>query len=279
MLLSGHHSYPRTFSSPQKEVPLRTHPQCWVDSYLWSLPSVQSLSCVQLCDPHGLQQARQIEGSDKTWSPGEGNGKPLQCSCLENPMNSMKRVPLIFCSKSSGKGRRVAEHLGSWRGYCSGQPHIGIFIIWVPLDDSDVLSGLRNTAPLGSDTQPTEALVVQSLSAVQLFVTLWTAACQASLSFTISWSSLKLMSIDSVMLSNHLIICHPLLLLPSVFPSIRVFSNESAHRSRWPKYWNFSFSISPVNECSGLIFFRIDWFDLLAVQGALKSLIQHQSSY
>ena len=156
-----------------------------------------------------------------------GREWPLQCSCLENPMNSMKRVPLIFCSKSSGKGRRVAEHLGSWRGYCPGQPHIGIFIIWVPLDDSDVLSGLRNTAPLGSDTQPTQALVIQSLSAVQLFVTLWTAARQASLSFTISWSSLRLMSIDSVMLSNPLIICHPLLLLPSIFPSIRVFSNES----------------------------------------------------
>ena len=167
------------------------------------------------------------------WSTGEGNGKPLQYCCLENPMNSMKRVPLIFCSKSSGKGRRVAEHLWSWRGYCSGWPHIGIFIIWAPLDDSDVLSGLRNTAPLRSDTQPTEALVIQSLSPIQLFATPWTAACQASLSFTISQSSLKLVSVNP---SNHLILCHPLFLLPSVIPSIRVFSTESAHRNRQPKY-------------------------------------------
>ena len=119
--------------------------------------------------------------------------------------------------------------------------------------------------------------VVQSLSRVQLFVTAWTAAHQASLSFTISWSLLKLMSIKSVMPSSHLILCHPLLLLPSIFPSMRVFSNESVHHIRWPKYWSFSFSISPSNEYSGLISFRMDWFDL-AVQGTLKSLLQHHSS-
>ena len=100
---------------------------------------------------------------------------------------------------------------------------------------------------------------------VQLFVTPWTAAHQASLSFTISQSLLKFMSIESVMLSNHLILCHPLLLLPSVFPIIRVFSNESALRIRWPKYWSFSFSVSLSSEYSGLISFRIDWFDLLTV--------------
>ena len=105
----------------------------------------------------------------------------------------------------------------------------------------------------------------------------WTAACQASLSFTIPQSLLKFMSIESVMSSNHLILCHPLLLLPSVFPSIRVFSNESTLRIRWPKYWSFGFSISPSNEYSGLISFRMDWFDLLAVQRTLQSLLQHQN--
>ena len=116
---------------------------------------------------------------------------------------------------------------------------------------------------------------VQSLSHVRLFATPWTAAFQASLSITNSQSLLKLMSIESVMPSNHFILCHPLLLLPSAFPSIRVFSNESALHIRWQKYWSFNFSISPSNEYSGLISFRIDWFDLLAVQGTLKTLLQH----
>ena len=119
---------------------------------------------------------------------------------------------------------------------------------------------------------------VQSLSHVRLFVTPWTAACQASLSITNSWSPTKPMSIESVTPSNHLILCHPLLLLPSIFPSIGVFSNESALHIRWPKYWTFSFCISPSNEHSGLITFRMDWLDLLAVQGTLKSLLQHHSS-
>ena len=114
------------------------------------------------------------------------------------------------------------------------------------------------------------------LICVQLFATPWIAARQASLSFTVSQSLLKFMSIESVMLSNHLIICRPLL-LPSIFPSIRVFSNESVLHIRWPEYWSFSFSISPSNEYSGLISFRIDWFDLLVVQGTLRSLLQHHS--
>ena len=118
---------------------------------------------------------------------------------------------------------------------------------------------------------------VQSLSRVQLFATLWTAARQASLSVINCRSFLKLMSIESVMPSNHLILCCPLLLLPSIFPSIRVFSNESVLHIRWPKYWSVSFSISPSSEHSGLISFRIAWFDLLAVQGTLKSLLQHHS--
>ena len=116
-------------------------------------------------------------------------------------------------------------------------------------------------------------VVIQSLSPVQFLVTPWTAAHQASLSFTISLSFLKLMSIESVMPSNHLIFCHPLLLPPSVFPSIRVFSNEPALHIWWPNYWSFSFSISPSNGYSGLISFRMDWFYLLAVQGTLKSLL------
>ena len=113
------------------------------------------------------------------------------------------------------------------------------------------------------------------LSHIRHFATPWTAACQASLSITNSWSLLKLMFIESVMPSNHLILRHPLFLLPSIFP--RVFSNQSVLRIRWPKYWNFSFSISPSNEYSGLISFRIDWFDLFAVHRTLKGLLQHHS--
>ena len=120
-------------------------------------------------------------------------------------------------------------------------------------------------------------VVGQSLSHVQLFVIPWKAACQSLLSSTISQNLLKSISIESGMLSNHLILCHPLLLLPPVFPSIRVFSNESALCIRWTKYWSFSFNISPSNEHSGLISFRMDWLDLLAVQGTLKSLLQHHT--
>ena len=112
---------------------------------------------------------------------------------------------------------------------------------------------------------------------VQLIANAWTAACKASLSITVSWSLLKFLSVESVMPSNHLIFCCPLLLLPSIFPSIRVFSNDSAFHIRWTKFWSFCFNISPSNEYSGLVSFRIDWFDLLEVQGTLKSLFQHHS--
>ena len=133
---------------------------------------------------------------------------------------------------------------------------------------------LRQGIRLYSESQQTEiwwqiSQSIQSLSSVQLFAIPWTAAFQASLS-TNSWSLLKLMSIESVMPSNHLILCCPLLLLPSIFPSIRIFSNESVLRITWPKYWSFSFNISPSNKYSGLISFRIDWFDFLAMQGTLK---------
>ena len=119
---------------------------------------------------------------------------------------------------------------------------------------------------------------VQSLSGVWLFVTPWIPACRASLSITNSWSSLKPMYIESVMPSSHLILCHPLFLLPLNPPSIRIFSNESALHRRWPKYWSFSFSIIPSKEIPGLISFRMDWLNLLAVQGTLKRLLQHHSS-
>ena len=122
-----------------------------------------------------------------------------------------------------------------------------------------------------------QAYSLQSVSCVRLFAAPWTAARQASLSITNSQSLLKLMSLESVMPSNHLILCRPLPLLPSVFPSIRVFSDKSVLRIRWPKYWSFSFSISPSNEYSGSISFRMDWLDLLAVQGTLRHLLQHHS--
>ena len=120
--------------------------------------------------------------------------------------------------------------------------------------------------------------VVHSLRWIRLFATPWTAAHQGSLSFTISQNLLKFMSIESMMSSNHLVFSCPLLLLPSIFPRIRIFSNESALCIQWPKYWSFNFSISPSNEYSGFISFRIDWLDLLAIQGTLKSLLQHHSS-
>ena len=129
-----------------------------------------------------------------------------------------------------------------------------------------------------TDSMDIQFSSVQLLSRVRLFMTPWTAAQQACLSITNSCSLLKLMSIELVMPSNHLILCHPLLLLPSIFPSIRVYSNESALHIRWPTYWSFSYNISPSNEHPGLISFWMDWLDLLAVQGTLKSLLQHHSS-
>ena len=152
------------------------------------------------------------------------------------------------------------------------------------VEEGSPLIVVRNTAENcnGKFLQPWNHMAyissVQLLGCVWVFVTPWTVACQASLSNTNSRTLLKLMSIESVMISNHLILCHPLLLLPSIFPSIRVFSNESVLHIRWLKYWSFSFSISPSNEHPGLVSFRMDWLDLLAVQGTLKSLLQHHSS-
>ena len=165
------------------------------------------------------------------WSPGEGNGHPLQYSCLKNSMDRGARWATVH---------EVAES--------DITEHINILF------------------------------VVQSLSQVRLFVTLRTEARQVSLSLIIFRSLLKPMSIELVMPPSHLILCRPLLLLPPIPPSIRVFPNESTLCMRWPKYWSFSFSISPSNEHPGLISFRMDWLDLLAVQGTLKSLLQHYSS-
>ena len=156
----------------------------------------------------------------------------------------------------------------------------GCICIWDILPESSLLSSTPRNLLLEGHCRCFifVLIVVQSLSLVQLFATSWTAARQAPLSFTVSWSLLRLMSIELVMPSNHLILCHPLLHLPSIFPSIRVFSNKSALCIRWPKYWSFSFSISSSNEYSGLIPFRMDWLNLLAVQGTLKSVLQHHSS-
>ena len=151
---------------------------------------------------------------------------------------------------------------------------------WVLKSEGRSVSQIEETVEETGDIQSLSSVQfssLQLLSHVRLFATPWTAACQASLSITNSRSLPKLMSIESVMPSSHLILCHPLHLLPSIFPSIRVFSNESALHIRWPKYWSFSFNISPSNEYPGLISFRMDWFDLLAVQGTLKSVLQHHS--
>ena len=147
---------------------------------------------------------------------------------------------------------------------------------WAPHVELTLSFASWSFSPHKAEAQTSSS--VHSLSRVWLFATPWTVAHQASLYFTNSQRLLKLMSIESVMPSNHLILYHPLLFLLSIFPSIRVFSNESVLCIRWPKYWSFSFSISPSSECSGLISFRIDWLDLLAVQGTLKSLLQHHSS-
>ena len=149
----------------------------------------------------------------------------------------------------------------NWAGSCGAPRHKSLSV-----------------SPSLSSKRQVQFSSVQSLSRVWLFVTPWTAARQASLSITNPWNLLKLMSIESVMPSNHLILCCPLLLLPPIPPSIRVFSNQSAVCIRWPKNWSFSFNISPSSEHSGLVSFRMDWLDLLAVQGTLRSLLQHHSS-
>ena len=144
--------------------------------------------------------------------------------------------------------------------------------------DSVIYGIYKKTMSFPTKENTLDLTTVQQLSCIRLFATPWTATLQASLSITNSLTLLKLMSIELVVPSNHLILCLPLLLPPSIIPSIRVFSNESVICIRWPKYWSFSFNISPFNEHPGLIFFRVDWLHFLAVQGTLKSLLQHHSS-
>ena len=184
------------------------------------------------------------------WSTGGCHDNPLQYSCMENP---------------HGQRRLAGYSLYALTSYPPGKP-------W------DCKELEHNWGTKHSTIFRSSSVSIQLLTCVWLFVISWTAACQAFLSITNSQSLLKLMSIESVMPSNRFILCHPLLLPPSILPSIRVFSNESVLRVRWPKYWSFSFSISPTNEYSGLVSFRMDWLDLLAVQRTLKSLLQQHSS-
>ena len=202
-------------------------------------------------------------------SPGNGNGNPIQYSCLENPM----------IEETDGLQSVGSQRIGhKWSGLAL--THTQLYMtLCSPKFFHDYNLVLTKTLWCRRQVilSHFQFSSVQSLSCIRLFATPWIAAHQASLSITNSRSLRKLMSIESVMPSSHLSLCHPLLLLPSIPPSIRVFSNESTLRMRWPKYWSFSFSISPSNEYSGLISFRMDCY-LLAVQGTLKSLLQHHSS-
>ena len=195
---------------------------------------------------------------------------PLKCASIAQ---RTKNSSVLFCSL--GLTRKAQVWLFSFGSQISVSRNFQLLqsclTLCHPLDCSPPGSSVHGILQARFSS-------VQLLSCVRLFATPWTAPCQASLSITNSWSLLKLVSIELVMPSNHLILCRPLLLLPSFFPSIKVFSNESVLHIKWPKYWSFSFSISPSNEYSGLIFFQMDWLDLLAVQGTLKSLLQHHSS-
>ena len=204
---------------------------------------------------------------------------PMDCSLPGSSVYGILQARILEWVAMASRGSSQPSnpcllHLLHWQ-VCSlplvppGKPQPGL------LHCRQILHGMSHQGrPLMTSVQFNSASSVVSW----LFATPWTAACQPSLSITNSWSVLKLMFIESVMPSNHLILCHPLLLLPSIFPSVRVFYSESVLRIRWPKYWSFSFSISPSNEYSGLISFRMDWLDLFAVQGTLKSLLQQHSS-
>ena len=265
---------------------------------------------------------------------GEGNGYPLQYSCLGNPMgrelhgysqwgwkesDSTEQLTLsLKLPQFSVQGKTLLWKRSSvfsllqviinpsfsrslaWLWFLAEHPRRGKLRFWVtwrrrgsvqkkesiyssqheyfPMKDSCYRCIIALIIAIFSWPYYFQFSSVQSLSCVQLFATLWIATRQSSLSITNSQSLLKLMSIEVVIPSSHLILCHPLLLLPPIPPSIRVFSNQSTLPMRWPRYWSFSFSSSPSNEHPGLMYFRIDWLDLLAVQGTLKSLLQHHSS-
>ena len=207
---------------------------------------------------------------------------PLPCSgppgsCPQPTVLLIILLSLLMSSshsshESSNHTIQIIPHMLMESPHCRCQSHLGGLRLHVGFRCSHL------AVHCVSQSSGPQFTSVQSLICVRLFVTPWTAAHQASLSITSSQSLLKLMSITLVMPSNHLILCHPLLLPPSIFPSIRVFSNESALHIRWPEYWSFSFNISPSNEHLVLISFKMDWLDPLAVQGTLKSLLQHHSS-
>ena len=203
----------------------------------------------------------------------------IESVMLSNHLILSPRYPFAFnLSQHHGLFQWVGSSCGQSIGASASASVLPMNIQdWFPLGLTGLISRSWSDAQESSSTK-VQFSSVQSLSCVRLFATPWITARQASLSITNSWSLLKLMPIESVMPSNHLILCHPLLFLPSILPSIRVFSNESTLHMRWPKYWSFSFSISPSNEHPGLISFRMDWLDLLAVQGTLKHLLQHHSS-
>ena len=236
-------------------------------------------------------EAGLIPGSGR--STGEVNGNPLQYSCLGNLMDRgvwqaiahgvakeldmtywLNNNNLLYTEKPFESTKKPLS-ANKQVQQCETNTAKSAYFYTLTMNN---LQMILKKQLLINCINKNKITSVQLLSCVWLFVTPWTAACQASLSITNSQRLLKLTSIESVIPSNHLILCHTLLLLPSIFPSIRVFSSESVLHIRWPKYWSISFSISPSNEYSGLISFRTDWIDLLAVQGTLKSLLQHHSS-
>ena len=221
-------------------------------------------SCTTICTPWitACQPFLSITNSQSSL-------KLMPIKSVMPPAISSSVIPFSSCPQSFPASRSFPmSQLFAWGGQSIG---VSALASVRPMNTQDWSLGLTDWISLQSTS-------VQSLSCVRLFVTPWTAACQASLSIINSWNLLKLMSTESVMPSNHLILCCSLLLPPSIFPSIRVFSNESALLIRWPKYWSFSFNMSLSNEYSRLISFRMDWLDLLAVQGTRKSLLQHHSS-
>ena len=203
-----------------------------------------------------------IPGQGRFHVPCHGATRPVCLNCL-----SLHALDPMFCHKRSHCSEKSMHHNETVASaLCNQRKHMR--------SNEDPVQPKNKSIIFKTDIlKKHQFSSIQSLSRIQLFATPWTAACQGPLSITSSWSLFKLMSIELVMPSNHIILCHPLLLLPSIFPSIRVSSKELVLRIRWPKYWSFSFSIRPSNEYSGLISFKIDWLDLLAVHGTLKSLL------